>query len=161
MGRSHALLNASMHYFNDYADVRPCQWLLDKDLLWQAMTEDERAQCIELASQRGLAGLLAESLCRARSQFGTPVDESVLERLAARGDGQWTTGLIEANEKRRSAYWFALRSEPGLRRKLVRVKSGLFPPASYIRRLYPEGSRFGLLGLYLRRLATSFKARSV
>jgi len=50
--------------------------------------------------------------------------------------------------------------EPGLRRKLARIKAGLFPSASYIRRLYPEGSRFGLLGLYLRRIATSFKTDS-
>lgn len=157
MGPAHALLNASMHFFNDYADERPQQWLLDKDLLWRAMSADEQVQALELACARGLAGLLAESLMRVREIFGTPVSESEIERLRKAGSVQWRTGLVEANRKRRSAYWFALRSEPGLRRKALRIKAGLFPPASYIRRLYPMGSRFGLFGLYLRRIATSFK----
>ena len=152
MGRTHALLNASMHYFNDYADDRPCQALLDVDLLWRAMRSDEQAQCVELACERGLAGLLAESLALAQGQFATPVNEDQLKKLHTTGQTQWSTGLIQANQKRRSAYWFALRSEPGLRRKMLRIKAGLFPPASYIRHQYPEGSRFGLLGLYFRRL---------
>jgi len=152
MGRSHALLNASMHYFNDYADDRPCQALLDKDLLWRAMNPNEQSDCIELACERGLAGLLAESLALAREQFDTPVAAGQLTALRNVGKTQRATGLVLANEKRRSAYWFALMSEPGLRRKLIRLKSGLFPSASYIRQLYPEGSRFGLVALYLRRI---------
>lgn len=160
MGRVHALLNASMHYFNDYADARPCQWLLDKDLLWRAMKPDEREQCMQIARERGLAGLLAESLVRARRIFDTPVTDSEIGTLTAAGDGQWCTGLVRANEARWSAYLFALRSEPGLRRKLFRIRSGLFPPSSYMRQLYPGGSRFGLMGLYIRRLGTSFNAWS-
>jgi len=160
MGPAHALLNASMHFFNDYAEERPQQWLLDKDLLWRAMTADEQAQAMNLACQRGLAGLLAESLVRAREVFGAPVSDSQIDRLRSTGSGQWRTGLVEANKKRSSAYWFALRSEPGIRRKLLRIRAGLFPPASYIRGLYPKGSRFGQLGLYLRRIATSFRTGS-
>ena len=157
MGRVHALLNASMHYFNDYADARPCQWLLDKDLLWRAMTPDERQQSMQIACERGLAGLLAESLVRARRILDTPVTDSEIGSLRAAGNGQWCTGLVRANEARWSAYLFALRSEPGLRRKLFRIRSGLFPPASYMRQLYPAGSRFGLLGLYLRRLGANLR----
>jgi len=159
MGRVHALLNASMHYFNDYADSRPCQWLLDKDLLWRAMSADEKAAAIQIASERGLAGLLAESLVRTREFFATPVSDAEIEALRAAGRAQWATGMVRANEARWSAYWFALRSEPGLRRKLFRIKSGLFPPPVYMHRLYPEGSRFGLLGLYLRRLGVQLGGR--
>lgn len=152
MGRVHALLNASMHYFNDYADQRPSQGLLDKDLLWRAMSADEQARCIELACRRGLAGLLAESLVRCRALFATPVTDQQINDLRAAGRDQWATGMVSANEQRHSAYWFALRSEPGLHRKLVRVRSGLFPPVQYMRQMYPEGSRFGVVGLYLRRI---------
>lgn len=159
MGRVHALLNASMHYFNDYADERPCQGLLDKDLLWRAMDANERAQCIELAGERGLAGLLAESLKCSREWFETPVDDAQIEKLRVTGRGQWSTGLVKANEKRASAYWYALRSEPGMRRQLTRLKAGLFPPVHYMRRFYPDGSRFGLMGLYLRRIVSSFTGR--
>ena len=161
MGRAHALLNASMHYFNDYADARPCQWLLDKDLLWRAMSPEERSACMNHAQQRGLAGLLAESLAQCREQFETPISDDVINTLRTTGRAQWCTGLVSANQRRSSAYWFALRSEPGLRRKLVRLKSGLFPPASYMRRLYREGSRLGLLGLYCRRIAESFRGSEV
>lgn len=159
MGRAHALLNASMHYFNDYADARPCQWLLDKDLLWRAMSAEERAACTQIACERGLAGLLAESLVRTREFFATPVSDAEIEALRKAGSPQWATGLVKANEARWSAYWFALRSEPGMRRKLVRIKSGLFPPAVYMHQIYPQGSRFGLLGLYLRRLGIKIHDR--
>jgi len=159
MGHVHALLNASMHYFNDYADSRPCQWLLDKDLLWRKMTRDERETCIRMACERGLAGLLGESLARTRYTFATPVRDEEIETLRAAGHDQWSTGLVRANDARWSAYWFALRSEPGLRRKLFRIKTGVFPPAAYIHQLYPDGSRFGLLGLYLRRFANSLRVR--
>lgn len=156
MGREHALLNASMHYFNDYADERPAQALLDKDLLWRAMSEDERERCMNLACQRGLAGLLAESLVQSRELFATPVVDAQIEHLKAAGRDQWATRMVHANEKRRTAYWFALRSEPNLRRKLNRIRFGLFPSADYMRQIYPEGSRFGLLGLYFRRILTKF-----
>ena len=154
MGRAHALLNASMHYFNDYADQRPSQGLLDKDLLWRAMTSEQQEQCIELACQRGLAGLLAESLTLSKAMLATPVSDQQIELLREAGRAQWATGLLHANERRGSAYWFALRSEPGLRRKLVRIRSELFPPVRYMRDTYPEGSRFGLMGLYVRRMLT-------
>jgi len=160
MGPAHALLNASMHFFNDYADERPHQWLLDKDLLWRSMSAAERSQAKDLACERGLAGLLAESLNLTQEVFDTPVDRADLERLRRVGSAQWGTGLVQANKKRHTAYWFALKSEPSLRRKLARIKAGLLPSARYIRRLYPEGSRFGLLGLYLRRIATSFRTDS-
>lgn len=156
MGRVHALLNASMHYFNDYADQRPSQGLLDKDLLWRSMSEAEREQCMALACERGLAGLLAESLARSRNLFATPVSDEQIERLELAGRGQWSTEMIRAHEKRRTAYWFALRSEPGLRRKLVRLGSGLLPSAGYMRQMYPDGSRFGLVGLYWRRILEKF-----
>ena len=156
MGRVHALLNASMHYFNDYADQRPSQALLDKDLLWRAMSEAEREQCMNLACERGLAGLLGESLARSRNLFTTPVSDEQIAQLEASGRGQWPTEMIRANEKRSTAYWYALRSEPGFRRKLVRLGSGLFPSAQYMRQMYPDGSRFGLVGLYWRRLLGKF-----
>ncbi|MEE4330999.1 MAG: nucleotidyltransferase family protein, partial [Wenzhouxiangella sp.] len=157
LGFPHAILNASMHYFNDYADERPQQWLLDKDLLWRAMTPEQRQQTTELACEKGLAGLLAESLSLARDEFGTPVDEAAISRLRQAGQHEWTTGLVKANRKRVTAYWFALRSEPGLSRKFKRIMTGLFPPSSYVRKLYPDGSRFGLVGLYVRRIAGSMK----
>ena len=159
MGRVHALLNASMHYFNDYADQRPAQGLLDKDLLWRAMSADEQGQCMELACRRGLAGLLAESLAQSRDLFGTPVTGQQIDELRAAGRNQWATRMVHANEKRHSAYWFALRSEPGLRRKLVRIRSELFPPVRYMREAYPASSRFGLLGLYLQRILAKVSGR--
>jgi hypothetical protein len=155
MGPVHALLNASMHYFNDYTDERPQQGLLDKDLLWRSMSSDDQGEAMVLASDRGLAGLLAESLSRARSEFATPVESADIDHLRKIGEQQWATRLIRANRRRSTAYWFALRSEPGLGRKLTRIRLGLFPPASYMRRLYPESSRFGIAGLYFRRLIKS------
>lgn len=79
----HALLNSVMHWYDDlYEHRRPLIWLLDNDLLWRAMNESQREQTIALASERGVAGLLADVLERTRAVFETPVSDSTLAELA-------------------------------------------------------------------------------
>lgn len=157
LGPVHSLLLASMHWFASHARDRCTVWLLDKDLLWRVMTNAQRSEAVTLACQRGVAGLLGESLRLTRAMFATPVDTGVIEQLSQVGRDQYATSLIRASKRPLFAHWLAVRSEPGLRRKLARLRSMLLPPASLMHQLYPDGSRFGLPGLHVRRLWGRFR----
>jgi hypothetical protein len=149
----HTLLNASMHWFDSiHAERYPLIWLLDKDLLWRGMGEEDRRAVCELADARGLAGLLGESLRLTRAAFGTPIDDDVIEQLALAGRGRTPTRLIALRHRRLRAFWFALSCEQGLRDKLWRLRQSVFPPAEHMRRRFPGGSRLGLPGLYWQRI---------
>lgn len=149
----HALLNASMHWFDCiYADRYPLIWLLDKDLLWRSMNDSERRAVCRLADERGLAGLLAESLRLARAAFDTPVEDARLDELARAGRGRTPTRLVELRDRRFRAPLFALACEKGMQRKLRRLRQWVVPPAAHMRQRFPDGSRLGLVGLYWRRI---------
>ena len=152
-GPVHALINASMHWFDDMFDQpRPLGWLLDMDLLWRSLDEPGRARLVDLACERGVAGLLAESLAMTRAVFDTQIPDAVIARLTETGRSQRATRLIKAGSNPYRAWLFALRCEPGLTGKLRRVRRSLLPPVAHMRQRYPEGSRFGLVGLYVRRV---------
>ncbi|WP_376696600.1 nucleotidyltransferase family protein [Wenzhouxiangella sp. EGI_FJ10305] len=150
---AHALLNASMHWFDSIHGERyPLVWLLDKDLLWRGMNEEEHGAVCELAGERGLAGLLAESLRLTRAAFATPIDDDVIDQLIRAGQGRTPTRLIALRHRRLRAFWFALWCEKGLRDKLWRLRQSVLPPAEHMRRRFPGGSRLGLPGLYWQRI---------
>ena len=158
----HALLNASMHWFdNVYSLNYPLVWILDKDLLWRSMDEDERQKTIALATDRGLAGLLAESLRLARHHFETPVGEDTIATLDAAGRGRRPTRLIALQNRRMRSWLYALHCEPGLNGKWHRLRHALFPPAAYLRERYPEGSALGVAGLWGRRIKERLMGRRV
>ena len=148
----HALLNASLHWFDGiYAEPQPLGWLLDQDLLWRRLDDGERRQLALLADERGVAGLLGESLRMTADFLATPIPPAFLDDLSRAGRDQRATRLIRIGRSPARAYAYALWCEPGLRRKLHRLTNSLFPPAAHMRERFPEGSRLGLPGLYLRR----------
>jgi len=152
-GDAHALLNAAMHWYDDlYEHDQPLAWLLDIDLLWRAMTDDDRETVATLAVERGIAGLVADMLARTRDAFATPVPDITIRTLNEAGRTQPATRLIAVSRSRYRSLWFALRCEPGWRARVSRLRHALVPPIAHMRERYPEGSRFGLPGLYLRRI---------
>lgn len=148
----HALLGASMHWFDNLFGLpRPLVWLLDKDLLWRQMSPNERGQLFELADEKGLAGLLSCSLAMSRQVWSTPIDEPAIQQLARVGAKSAPSRLARVRPGSLASLWFSVVSEPtwtGRRRRLLR---SLLPPAAHMRERYPEGSRLGLAGLYVRR----------
>jgi len=152
-GSVHALLNSAMHWYDDlYEHQQPLAWLLDNDLLWRSMDEDQRREAVDLAVDRGIAGLLADVLERTRAVFETPISEGILAELAEAGRHEPATRLVEAGASRYRSFWLALRCEPGWGARFSRLRQSLLPPAAHMRERYREGSRFGLPGLYLRRI---------
>lgn len=152
-GNVHALLNSVMHWYDDlYEHQQPLAWLLDIDLLWRSMDEDQRRAAAELAIDRGIAGLLADVLERTRAAFDTPISADMLDGLAEAGRDEPATRLIAVAASRYRSFWLALKSEPGWDARFLRLRHSLLPPAAHMRERYPEGSRLGLPGLYLRRI---------
>jgi len=156
---AHALINASMHWFDDLFPVeRPLGWLLDKDLLWRAMSDDERDYVVRLAIERGVAGLLAESLAMTRIVFDTPISAEIFTNLEYAGRRQRATRLTRTDRHPFRKWLFTVRCEPGLYGKLIRVRESLLPSPDHMRERYPKGSRLGLPGLYWRRLFKEWKS---
>jgi len=152
-GNVHALLNSVMHWYDDlYEHRQPLAWLLDNDLLWRSMDEDQRRAAAELAIDRGIAGLLADVLERTRAVFDTPISDDMVADLDEAGRDESATRLIAAAASRYRSFWLALKSEPGWGARFSRLRHSLFPPAAHMRERYPGGSRLGLPGLYLRRI---------
>ena len=152
-GNVHALLNSVMHWYDDlYEHQQPLAWLLDNDLLWRSMDENQRRTAAQLAIDRGIAGLLADVLERTRAAFDTPISDDLLAGLTDAGRDEPATRLIAAAVSRYRSFWLALKSEPSCGARFSRLRHSLFPPAAYMRERYPGGSRLGLPGLYLRRI---------
>lgn len=148
-----ALLHACMHYFGGghRGGAVPLLWLLDVDLLWRELGPSTRLDVVTTAGERGIASLLLGALDLAQRHFGTPVEEVDRQLLAARATGEWRAWLTRPFRSRVHDVAFELRSEAGWRARLRRLRSLALPSAGYMRWRYPEGSRLGLPGLYLRR----------
>ena len=148
-----ALLHACMHYFGGghRGGAVPLIWLLDVDLLWRELGSSSRLEVVTTAGERGVASLLLGTLNLAQRHFGTPVDDMDRQHLAARATYEWRAWLTRPFRSRVHDVAFELRSEAGWRARLRRMRSLALPSADYMRWRYPEGSRLGLPGLYLRR----------
>lgn len=153
LGPAHALLHGVMHWFDDLGQERPLVWLLDMDLIWRTMSEEQRRWSVDLAIEKGLAGLLAHCLAESRATFETPVDPQVLTRLRRDGGTKRITGLIRARESKWRSYWHAARSEKSWTSSLRHVRWLLIPPRDYLlARHGDEGADRTRLSLYLKRL---------
>jgi len=152
LGAVHALLISAMHWFVNPPSQRAMVWLLDSELLWQAMTAAQHEQLLVLARDRGVAGLLGAHLAQCRVVLKSPIPENVTRELIDAGRHQQATRLIRASQSDVAYAWFELVAERGWRDRLNRLRFLLFPSAAYMRQSYPEGTRLGLPALYLRRL---------
>ncbi|WP_376694391.1 VanZ family protein [Wenzhouxiangella sp. EGI_FJ10409] len=153
LGPTHALLHGIMHWFDDLGQERPLVWLLDMDLIWRAMTEEERRATADIAVEKGLSGLVAQCLGECRVIFETPVDPQLLARLHDDGGSKRISTLIQARESKWRSYWHAACCEPTWASRIKRLRWLLLPPVDYLRAQHDEGdggrSRFRL---YLKRL---------
>ncbi|MCK9488755.1 MAG: nucleotidyltransferase family protein [Xanthomonadales bacterium] len=152
LGPGHALLHAVMHHFDHHGQEPADQGLLDVDLLWRSLSAPAREAMLAQARERGLSGLLAAALNQARARFGTPVSDGLLQACRQVGAAQPASALLVARQSHFRAQLLAWRSEPDWRARWRRLRAIILPPAAYMRHNYPEGSRLGLTGLYLRRL---------
>lgn len=121
------------------------------DLLWRELGSSSRLEVVTTAGARGVASLLLGTLDLAQRHFGTPVDDMDRQQLAARATDEWRAWLTLPFRSRLRDLLFEVRSEAGWGARLRRLRSLALPSADYMRWRYPDGSRLGLSGLYLRR----------
>lgn len=153
LSRVDALLHACIHYYAHHRnEFRPLQWVLDMDLLWRAMDRDERAMLTTLALEKQIAGLVAAGLILARDSFDTPVEAAEIDKLATAGRRQPATRLLTPPANRFDSWFERIAWEPTLAARWRALRRSLFPPAAYMNLKYPQGSRLGLPGLWLKRL---------
>ena len=153
-----ALLHAVVHYFAHHGDEhRPAQWLLDMDLLWAGLSQKQREELVDRAAAEGLSGLVAEALERTRERFSTGMDDETLQKLRAAGKGEWRTKLINLEGQPIRRILFTARAAGGWQARAGYFRKLIVPSREYMQHKYPNGSRLGLGGLYLRRLTEGFR----
>ena len=156
LGHQDALLHAVLHYFAHHGDeFRPAQWLLDMDLLWRAMDEDDRNEFVRRAEDLEISGLTAEALRLTRARFSTPIAPETLADMRLAGEYQWRTKLLKVGSGPLSEQLFKLRAIKGWRARLAHLRALLFPSAQYMRSKYPDAGRWLLPWLYVKRMVDS------
>jgi len=152
-GLGDELLLSAMHWIDLPVDQAPCLvWLLDQQLLWEAMDDRQQQQSMRVAVAAGVASVLGYGLRQAAIAFAGDADSPAIERLNQLGRGERARRLIGASRTPVSRSWSRISSAKGLVPKFRHLTRTLFPPAEYMRRIYPDGSRLGLPGLYVQRL---------
>ena len=152
-GLGDELLLSVMHWIDLPVDQTPCLvWLLDQQLLWEAMDDQQRAQCVDAAVAAGIASVLGYGLSQAAVAFAGDGDSPAIQRLNQLGRREPARRLIGAPRTPLSRTWSRTRAAKGLTAKFRHAARTLFPPPEYMRRIYPRGSALGLPGLYVQRL---------
>ncbi|NKI33605.1 nucleotidyltransferase family protein [Wenzhouxiangella sp. XN79A] len=152
LGTVDALLHAATHYYGHHrGEFRPDQWLLDMDLLWRKSDPPARNRAAERARACGVGSLLAAALQACIERFDTPVPADWLDSLRAASRGERAARLTQPVTTPVLDMLRNAAEETGWRARLRYGWRLAFPPAAHMRRKYPEGSRWGLPGLYVRR----------
>ena len=148
-----SLIHAVVHYWgSDPKHELPRIMLLDITLLWEGLDDAERDRFEVLCLDHGLSGLAARSFKKCMAEFNLDVDADRVRRMRVEGEQQWQTALCERNRSAWQNLVLGLRGQPTMSNKVRHLRQVIFPPASYMRRKYPQGSVLGLPGLYLRRV---------
>lgn len=124
-------------------------WLYDIHLLVEVLRPVEWDEFLGLAERRGFRAVCLEALEQARTAFGSPVPDRVLERLSRPGAPEPTALYLQAGPVRRR--WLEFQAREGLRGKLRFARELALPPAIYMREFYPNARMNWLPWLYLRR----------
>lgn len=157
-----ALLFASVHrrlhidrpthiYLNGIAHpvIDSLTWLTDIDLLFAAMTAEERSKLVERAVSKEVPDILSDSLRHGATRLGTRVAPDIFERLKTRKPGQVARYIQAAPLQGLFMNLLAIRSMGGRRRFLREL---LLPQEDYMRTHFSRGRFDWLCVLHARRL---------
>jgi hypothetical protein len=150
----HALLIACVHRVAHHADSDCLVWLYDIHLVGGRLQPREWMAFVELAADRGVAGICRVSLERAHARFPMSIPGNVLPRLEhlARVRGERTNMYLGAR-RRIAAVLDDLRLLPSWAARLRLLREHVFPPPLYMREVYAPSSGAPLPVLYVQRVA--------
>ena len=115
LDRIYSVLYMALRYFDARSFKTRLIDLLDQDLAWRALSEDDCRELLQLARQRGVAGLLEAHLRMVRAVFDTPVPDEMLTSLAQSARQEHTSRLIRARNSGFRYHWLAARTAQGFR----------------------------------------------
>lgn len=156
----HALILACMHraghkqsayYVNGIAHYSGDRmiWLYDIHLLATSLTKSQWQEFLNLAREKGLRATCLESLELARARFHTTYPQFVISELQKAIGRERASKYLNAS--RLQQHWLDLLAIDGLANQFRFIRELIFPPASYMRSLYPQAKRIWLPWLYLHR----------
>ncbi|MDJ0652857.1 MAG: nucleotidyltransferase family protein [Xanthomonadales bacterium] len=150
LGPEHALLHACIHRTGHHRDYERMVWLLDIHLMWQSLDHARRERVVQLAMDKGIAGLLMDALEHSEQTFDTSLGPRLRSALREAAAGE-STGIFLRD---RHPAIQELSTLPNWSSRARYLRQVAFPDASYMRQRYPGDSP--LLLLYLRRLWNGF-----
>lgn len=150
----HALLLAAVHRVAHHEDSDCLVWLYDIHLVAGAFDARDWAAFVDLAADRGVAGICRVSLTRAAARFETPVPPAVLAELGTRAAAGSEPSAAYLKPRRRiTVLADDVRLLPTWTARLRLLREHVFPPPAYMREVYAPASAAPLPVLYATRVA--------
>lgn len=147
-----ACVHPAMHHHNAVRLL----WLYDVHLLYAGLSTAGRARFEDLVLTRAVALVCARQLRLARDLLGTPVEDTLLDRLE-RQRGEVTAVYLDESRRWRDELATSLRTLPTWRSRLRLLREVTFPRPSYMLAKYGLGRTAAgwplLPALYAGRLA--------
>jgi hypothetical protein len=146
-----SLVMACLHRVAHHRSSPHLLWLYDIYLLVLSITDVERRRAVDRARAWGVSPVCAHSLRQtAEALGGIPFD-----LIAAFGEGAGADvprAFLAPDSSQVARLLDDLRALPGVRSRLQFLREHLFPPASYIRSMYPAWPAYALPLAYLDRV---------
>ncbi len=156
--RAQHVLNPYYVADQTYFDGDRLIWLCDIDRLSRALDADVWDRFVAAVLGGGLAAVVLDGLVATRMRLGTPLSETVLDRLrSAPQDTPEARYLLAGHRVTR--IWHDLGAVPGLWAKLRYLRMRLLPPGDFMRAKYPGLVRQPLPLLHLRRITELLNLR--
>lgn len=146
LGRVHALLLACVHRVAHHHDTDRAIWLVDIELLARGLDETRWSEFWRLASERGVARVVASSLDAAGHLSG--VRHSHVPPLPS---SEPTALYLRRDVRRGRLLVSELRALPGWRARIARIRDLAFPPREYLVHEFGVHGRVALTAAYVRR----------
>lgn len=97
--------------------------LLDQDLAWRALTNQDQQDLLQLARQRAVAGLVEAHLRLVSDIFGTPVPDEMLNSLDQSSSQERSAALVRGSRSTARYHWLAARNAQGLRARWQHLRA--------------------------------------
>jgi hypothetical protein len=151
-----ALVIACLHRTAHHGNALRLIWLYDIHLLASRLSGHEWATLVEIATDRGVAPVVAAGLDQARETLATSVPRDILDRLrsAAGGTDADVLAFLDRPPSQMWIAWSDLRRTHSWRARVRFVREHLFPSPSYVQERYQSRSQAMLPLLYAHRIAT-------
>ena len=148
-----ALMLACIHRVAHHFDSARLIWLYDIHLLVSSLAEGDRDPFVRAAAARGVQAVCARGVGLSAQLLGTEVPASLTIALADVSD-EPTAAFLQPGRTKTHVLLSDLRALSGWGRRVHLISEHLFPPAAYIRRLYPAFPTPFLPLAYAHRIVT-------